>query len=91
MNKTDFYNISKFYKGESKCPYNQNTQQDQFMFWGYERKFEQDFFSTKAWEGKTLEEAFALYLDMLFPTLSDKYGAMDDGTWFQELYERQDP
>ena len=28
--------LCKFYKGEDTCPYSQDTQRDQYMFWFYE-------------------------------------------------------
>ncbi len=83
--------LCKFYKGETECPYNQDTKRDQYMFWYYEKKFAHDFYESRLYKGKEIKHAFAEYLKNLFPALSDKYGAMDDGTWFQELYERLDP
>lgn len=84
-------NLCKFYKGEDTCPYNQDTQRDQYMFWFYEKKFEHDYFDSKIYKGKALDAAFNDYLDKLFPALSDKYGSMDDGTWFRDIYERLEP
>lgn len=83
--------LCKFYKGEAECPYNQDTQRDQYMFWFYEKKFGHDFFETQAYKGENVEQAFAGYLERLFQVLSDKYGGMDDGTLFKEIYERLDP
>ena len=83
--------LCKFYKGETECPYNQDTQIDKYMFWHYEKMFEHNFYEAKTYQYKKIEQAFAEYLSDLFPALSDKYVAMDNGIWFKELYERLDP
>ena len=87
----ELYQITKFYKGESSCPYNEQTQSDLCMFWFYEQKFEKDFYQANCYPGLSVELAFSQYLSKLFPALADKYGSMDDGTWFQDLYNRLDP
>lgn len=81
--------VCKFYKGEESCPYNEQTQKPQAMFWDYEKGFVHKF-DSGMYGKKSAEEAHTEYLNMLFPHLSDRNGAMDDGTWYRDMYERAD-
>lgn len=86
----EYRKLAKFYQGEAECPF-QEDKQDQAMFWFYERKFEHDYYDTKLYPGMNLAAAFKAYQDKLFPALADKYGSMDDGSGFRDLYERLEP
>ncbi len=79
--------VCKFYKGEEQCPYTESYQQPQAMFWDYEKGFVHKY-ESGMYPGKTPEEAHKEFLDTLFPHLSDRNGAMDDGTWYRDMYER---
>ena len=85
--KKEIIEACKFYKGEETCPYNEQTQKPQAMFWDYEKGFAHKY-ESGMFPGKTAAEAHTEYLENLFPHLSDRNGAMDDGTWYRDMYER---